>query len=68
MVDSLSNGSAAMSLAQSSFDAQLVTKTLDRMNAPANVSQNQNALDYEFQKDVLSAAFTGKGGNLNASV
>jgi hypothetical protein len=40
------------------LDAALISKTLDTMNKPCCGSEKS---DYQFQKDVLSAAVTGKG-------
>lgn len=42
--------------------AELITKTLDNLNQNQNSSTNT---DYELQKDVLSAAATGKGSIIN---
>lgn len=44
---------------KTTFGAQVVTKTLDFMNAKPFGGSSNN--DYEFQKDVLSAATAGKG-------
>lgn len=45
------------------FGAQVVTKTLDYMNSDQNNSSNNS--DYDFQKSVLGAHFTGKGALTN---
>lgn len=58
----------AMSMEKDLFDAQLVTKTLDRLNTKSNSFQDQNSMQYEFQKSVLQAAFTGKGTQIDSSV
>ncbi|NDV21480.1 hypothetical protein [Desulfovibrio sp. JC022] len=41
------------------FGAQVVTKTLDYMNSDQSGSSTNN--DYDFQKSVLSAAYSGVG-------
>ena len=41
-----------------SFGAAVVSQTLDNLN---NNSSTYNGADYQFQKDVLSAAYNGKG-------
>lgn len=46
----------AQSMAKSTFDAQVVTKTLDYMN---NSNSGDTGSDYQFQTQVLEAAMTG---------
>jgi len=46
------------SVQKQDLGAELISKTLDTMNQTSKVEQNS---DYQFQKDVLSAAVTGKG-------
>ncbi len=45
------------------FGAQLVTQTLDTMNQDPFGSGSNNS--YQFQKDVLSAAYSGAGALVN---
>jgi len=45
--------------------AALISATLDTLN---QTRQEQTDTDYEFQKDVLSAAATGKGAVINLIV
>ncbi|OEU70851.1 MAG: hypothetical protein BA863_16115 [Desulfovibrio sp. S3730MH75] len=45
------------------FGAQVVAKTLDYMNSSQSGSTTNS--DYDFQKSVLSAHFTGKGALAN---
>lgn len=71
-MDALSSASAGMlanSLEKQSFNAQLVSKTLDYMNMGSGMGamSSKNA-DYDFQTNVLSAAFTGKGAIANMNV
>lgn len=58
---------AANAMDSQTFGAQVVTKTLDYMNSDTQFGSSQNA-DYDFQKSVLSAAYTGKGGFANLMV
>ena len=46
------------SFSADTFGAQVVTKTLDYMNDDPMGGQNS---DYDFQKSVLSAVYTGAG-------
>jgi len=46
------------------FGAQVVTKTLDYMNS--NPSSGSTSADYDFQKSVLSAVYTGTGTILDS--
>lgn len=48
---------AASAIDKETFGAQVVSKTLDVMNSGNAAS----ASDYQFQKDVLNAAYTGQG-------
>lgn len=61
-LDTLNNASS-QSLApvdKQTFGAQVVSKTLDYMNSGNNYGPN-NSQDYNFQKSVLDAAYSGKG-------
>jgi len=64
-----SGASAAesMSLAadKQTFGAQVVEKTLDVMNS--NPSSGSTSADYNFQKSVLSAVYTGTGTILDST-
>ena len=51
-------GAGLQTFDKDTFGAQVVTKTLDYMNASPSGSQNS---DYDFQKSVLSAVYTGTG-------
>lgn len=46
------------------FGAQVVTKTLDYMNSDQFGSSSTNS-DYDFQKSVLGAAYSGVGAITN---
>ncbi len=59
---SMSTTMMAQSIAQNQMGAQLINKTIDTMNNNQSGSGNS---DYEFQKDVLSAAMSGKGSIIN---
>ncbi|MBT8763443.1 hypothetical protein KFV02_05805 [Desulfohalobiaceae bacterium Ax17] len=55
------------SLKQNQFGAQLIQKTLDRMDS----NQYQNSLvnqDQEFQTSILRAAYEGRGTMINKLV
>ena len=49
---------------QQELGAELITKTLDNLNQNKDQNGSTNT-DYELQKDVLSAAATGKGSIIN---
>ncbi len=52
----------AKSISQDTMGAELINKTLNNLNQNKGGSANA---DMEFQKDVLSAAATGKGTIIN---
>lgn len=67
-MDSMSGlGSAAASMAKDSLGAQLITKTIDKLNPGSSLSSGQVTADQDFQRAVLSAAFAtqGKGTKLD---
>ncbi len=69
-LDTLNNSSSSQSMApvdKQTFGAQVVSKTLDYMNSGSNVGPN-NSSDYDFQKSVLDAAYSGKGTMLDRMI
>ena len=62
-------GAAAAATQKEVIGAQVVTKTLDTMNQQAGKKKksagNAMAASYEFNKDVLSAAYDAKGAIAN---
>lgn len=64
-VTGISSAATAVSTATDKqlFGAQVVTKTLDYMNSDQFSSSNNN--DYDFQKDVLGAHYSGVGAIAN---
>ena len=69
-MDALSSAASAVSQAGSvikdTTGAQLISKTLDRMNTAQTLSGPKVDAGYQFQKDVLSAA--GIGNSLDLKV
>ncbi|MDL2210833.1 hypothetical protein LJC26_08545 [Desulfovibrio sp. OttesenSCG-928-O18] len=69
-MDALSSASSAASIAAGAIKdttgAQVITKTLDKMNTAQTMSGPKIDAGYQFQKDVLSAA--GIGNSLNIKV
>ena len=55
-----SSGAVAARVIKDSTGAQLIAKTLDKLNAWPGMSGSQLNPDYQFQKDVLNAAGIGK--------
>ncbi len=62
-MDAVQGTNAAAALAQGAIKdttgAQLINKTLDRMNTGMSVGGPQTDAGYQFQKDVLAAAGIG---------
>ncbi|MDR2503715.1 MAG: hypothetical protein LBD82_04950 [Deltaproteobacteria bacterium] len=54
------SGAMAAQVIKDSTGAQLVAKTLDKLNAGPGVAGGQPNQDYQFQKDVLNAAGIGR--------
>ncbi|MDL2285129.1 hypothetical protein LJB93_00105 [Desulfovibrio sp. OttesenSCG-928-F07] len=54
-----SSGSALAQTIKDSTGAQLITKTLDKLNTAQTLSGPAVNADYQFQKDVLQAAGLG---------
>ncbi|CAK7029126.1 MAG: hypothetical protein DELT_02707 [Desulfovibrio sp.] len=66
-MDSISGtASQAQGVLKDTTGAQLISKTLDRMNTAQSLTGPKVNADYQFQKDVLSAA--GIGTKLDAKV
>lgn len=60
------SGSVAAQAIKDSTGAQLISKTLDKLNAGPGVAGPQLEQEYQFQKDVLNAA--GIGTQLDVEV
>lgn len=62
-MDAVQSAGAATAMATSAIKdttgAQLISKTLDKMNTAQSMSGPKINADYQFQKDVLSAAGIG---------
>ncbi|WP_232034855.1 hypothetical protein [Desulfovibrio ferrophilus] len=54
----------SMAADKETFGAQVVTKTLDYMNS--SPSSGSTSANYDFQKSVLSAVYTGTGTLLDS--
>lgn len=69
-MDALSSAAGAVSLAEGvirdTTGAQVITKTLDRMNTVPTLSGSAIDSGYQFRKDVLSAAGVGNALNVEA--
>ncbi|MDR2892523.1 MAG: hypothetical protein LBV80_05505 [Deltaproteobacteria bacterium] len=67
MADSTSSSlsNLAGSVAKSNLDSEIITQTLDKMNKVGGKSKGglRSSMSdmYDFNKDVLSAAYEGKG-------
>ena len=59
-------GGKAAGVIKDTMGAELITKTLDKLNSAQTLSGPKINADYQFQKDVLAAA--GIGTRLDSSV
>jgi len=65
----LSTGAVVSSMQQQVMGAQLIDKTLQKLNTTAGVAMEPRLNpNFEFQHAVLSSAYTGKGTALDISV
>ncbi len=62
MSASAGTGAASVKSQKEGLGAELIVKTMGKMNDSKSGSTGS---DYQFQKDVLSAAATGKGSIIN---
>ena len=64
---SMSLGTLGLARESAMISGGLIQGTLDRLNSnPYGSYSSSNNLDYQFQKDVLSAYYSARGAAVNA--